>query len=196
MTAETLNRAREALEKGKFDEALRLVEAARSEAPEDLEIRDLYAATHLARAIRLSDAARESRRLDLGRRQIEYEEEFQDPLETAEAFQQAFAAIEEVLRVDPRHPKAQMLKAALLFRQDRDSGRPKALEILRRLAADEPSNRQVAFTIRKIERPCDRCGDTGFCSQCKGRGERKTLGIRRRCEACYGRGICPVCGVL
>jgi tetratricopeptide (TPR) repeat protein len=196
VTAERLSRAREALERGRFEEALRLVEAARSEAPEDPEIRDLYASTHLARAIRLSDAARESRRLSLGRREIEYEEEFQDAPETVEAFQQALAAIEEVLHVEPKHPKAQMLKAALLFRQDRESGRPKALDLLRRLAADDPSNRQVAFTIRKIERPCDRCGDTGFCSQCKGRGERKTLGMRHRCEACYGRGICPACGVL
>src|SRR5919197_3775355 len=140
VTAETLSRAREALERGRFEEALRLVEAARSEAPEDPEIRDLYASTHLARAIRLSDAARESRRLDLGRREIEYEEEFQDAPETVKAFQQALAAIEEVLRVEPKHPKAQMLKAALLFRQDRESGRPKALDLLRRLAADDPAN--------------------------------------------------------
>lgn len=196
MTAEKMKQAQEALAQGKFDEALALLEDARADNPDDPEIRGLYAATHLARAIRLSNAAREARRLDLQRREIEYEEEFQDTPDTARAFDEAMAAIEEVLRVDPRHSKARMLKAALVFRQDRDSGRPKALEILRQLAADEPNNRQVAFTVRKIERPCERCGDTGFCSDCKGRGERTLLGIRRRCEACYGRGICPVCGVL
>jgi tetratricopeptide (TPR) repeat protein len=196
VTGDTLDRAKEALEAGRFEEALRLIAEARADRPDDPGVRDLFAATHLGRAIRLSNAAREARRLDLLRREIEYEEEFQDTPEAAKAFEEALTAIEEVLRVAPRHSKARMLKAALLFRQDRDTGRPKALEILRQLAADEPSNKQVLFTVRKIERPCERCGDTGFCSLCKGRGERSLLGIRRRCEPCYGRGICPVCGVL
>jgi tetratricopeptide (TPR) repeat protein len=191
-----LDRAKEALEAGRFEEALRLIGEARAERPDDIEVRDLFAAVHLGRAIRLSNAAREARRLDLLRREIEYEEEFEDTPETAKAFEEALIAIEEILRVDPRHSKARMLKAALLFRQDRDAGRPRALEILGQLAADEPANKQVLFTVRKIERACERCGDTGFCSQCKGRGERKLLGIRRKCEACYGRGICPACGVL
>jgi tetratricopeptide (TPR) repeat protein len=196
VTAEKLDQAREALEQGKFDQALRLIAEAQAERPDDAEVRGLFAATHLARAIRLSNDAREARRQELRHREIEYEQEFQDTQETAEQFERALAAIEEVLRVDPGHSKARMLKAALVFRQDRESGRPKALEILRQLAGDEPGNRQVAFTIRKIERPCERCGDTGFCPYCKGRGERKLLGMSRRCEACYGRGICPVCGVL
>jgi tetratricopeptide (TPR) repeat protein len=196
VTAEKLHQAKEALEQGKFDQALRLVEAARAERPDDPEVRGLYVDTHLARAIRLSNVAREARRKELLHRDIEYEQEFQDTQETALEFERALAAIDEVLRVDQGHSKARMLKAALAFRQDRESGRPKALEILRQLAADEPANKQVAFTIRKIERPCERCGDTGFCSLCKGRGERTLLRMSRRCGACYGRGICPACGVL
>ena len=196
MTPEKLDQAKEALEQGKFDQALLLIAEAQAERPDDAEVRGLFAATHLARAIRLSNDAREARRQELRHREIDYEQEFQDTPETAQQFERALAAIEEVLRVDPGHSKARMLKAAFVFRQDRESGRPKALEILRQLAADEPGNRQVAFTIRKIERPCERCGDTGFCPHCKGRGERTLLRMTRRCEACYGRGICPVCGVL
>jgi tetratricopeptide (TPR) repeat protein len=196
VTKTKVGEAKEALERGEFERGLRLVEEAQAERPDDLEIRELYTTTHLARAIRLSDAAREARRLDLQRREIEYDQEFQDTPEAARAFELALAAIDDVLRVDPKQSKVLMLKAALVFRQDRDSGRPKALEILRQVAADEPGNRQVPFTMRKIERPCERCGDTGFCSRCLGRGERRVLGMKRRCEACYGRGICPVCGVL
>src|SRR5205807_458098 len=107
-----------------------LVEAALSEQPDDPSARELYAVTHLARAIRLSDKG------------------------------------------------------------------PEALAILHELATADPTNKQVPFAIRKIERPCPRCGDTGFCSRCLGRGIRRTLGLERKCEACYGRGICPACGVL
>ena len=188
--------AKAALEKGDFDKAMGLVEAALSEQPDDPSARELYAVTHLARAIRLSDKAREARRTDLLRREIGYDQEFQDVPEVARTFDEAIAAIDDVLRVDPAHWKARMLKAALVFRRDRDAGRPEALAILRELAAADPTNKQVPFAIRKIERPCPRCGDTGFCSRCLGRGIRRTLGLERRCEACYGRGICPACGVL
>ena len=122
--------------------------------------------------------------------------EFQDSPEVARAYDDAAAAIDDVLRVAPDHWKARMLKAALVFRRDRESGRPQALEILQALAAADPTNKQIPFTIRKIERPCVRCGDTGFCPHCKGRGQRRFLRMDRKCERCYGRGICPVCGVL
>src|SRR5205807_2676873 len=111
-----LDEAKAALERGAFEEALRLIEVANSETPDDTETRELYAVTHLAKAIRLSEEARKAR--------------------------------------------------------------------------------QAAFAIRKIERPCERCGDTGFCPHCKGRGHRQFLGLDRKCERCYGRGICPACGVL
>jgi tetratricopeptide (TPR) repeat protein len=188
--------AKAALERGAFEEALHLSEAAQSERPEDPQARELYAVTHLAKAIRLSDKAREARRTDLLRREIDYDVEFQDVPEVSQVFEEALAAIEDVLRVDPNHWKAKMLKAALLFRRDRGSGRPAALAILQELSAADPANKQVPFTIRKIERPCERCDDTGFCPHCKGRGLRRTLGFERKCERCYGRGICPACGLL
>src|SRR5207249_6572249 len=133
---------------------------------------------------------------DLLRREIDYDEEFQDSPEVARAYDEAAAAIDDVLRVAPDHWKTRMLKAALVFRRDRESGRPVALEILQALAAADPTNKQIPFTIRKIERPCVRCGDTGFCPHCKGRGQRRFLRMDSKCEQCYGRGICPTCGVL
>ena len=191
-----LDEAKAALERGAFDEALRLIEVANSETPDDTETRELYAVTHLAKAIRLSEEARKARQAALGQRKIEYEEEFQDDPQVSQTFDEALAAIEDVLRVEPTHWKARMLKASLLFRRDRESGRPQALAILHELAVAEPTNKQVPFAIRKIERPCERCGDTGFCPHCKGRGHRRFLGLDRNCERCYGRGICPACGVL
>ena len=196
MTTTKIDEARAAIEKGDFDAAFRLVEAALAERPDDPPTRELYASTHLAKAIRLSDKAREARRADLLHRDIGYDQEFQDTPEVARTFDEAIAAIDDVLQVDPGHWKARMLKATLVFRRDRDTGRPAALAILRELAAADPANKQVPFAIRKIERPCPRCGDTGFCSRCLGRGVRWTFGIERKCDACYGRGICPACGVL
>jgi tetratricopeptide (TPR) repeat protein len=195
-TQTKVDEAKTALARGEFDRALRLSEEARVEQPDDAEARELFVVTHLATAIRLSEKAREARRQDLLRREIDYEEEFQDSPEVAQSFEQALAAIDNVLAADPAHWKAQMLKAALVFRRDRESGRKEALEILHALAEADPTNKQVPFTIRKIERPCARCGDTGFCSYCKGRGQRRLLGMERKCERCYGRGICPVCGLL
>jgi tetratricopeptide (TPR) repeat protein len=196
VTPTKFDEAKAALEDGKFDEALQLTELAHAEQPEDPQVRELYAVTHLAKAIRLSEKARQARQADLMRREIDYEQEFQDLPEVSRAFDEALNAIENVLRIDPTHWKARMLKAALVFRRDRETGRPEALAILHELAAADPTNKQVPFTIRKIERPCERCSDTGFCSHCKGRGLRKTLGFERKCETCYGRGICPACGVL
>jgi len=196
MAQTKFDEAKAALERGAFEEALHLSEAAQSERPEDPQARELYVVTHLAKAIRLSEKAREARRTDLLRREIDYDVEFQDVPEVSQVFEEALAAIEDVLRVDPNHWKAKMLKAALLFRRDRGSGRPTALAILEELSAADPANKQVPFTIRKIERPCERCDDTGFCPHCKGRGLRRTLGFERKCERCYGRGICPACGLL
>jgi tetratricopeptide (TPR) repeat protein len=196
MASTKVEEAKAALDRGEFDTAFRLAEEAQTERPDDPVAQELYAVTHLARAIRLSDRAREARRQDLLRREIEYDEEFQDTPEVARAYDDAAAAIDDVLRVAPDHWKARMLKAALVFRRDRESGRPQALVILEALAVADPTNKQIPFAIRKIERPCVRCGDTGFCPHCKGRGQRRFLRMDRKCEQCYGRGICPACGVL
>lgn len=196
MATTSIDAARQALERGEFERALAFSKEAHAATPDDPEVKDLYAAVHLAHAIRLADDAREARRADLVRRNIEYDVEFQDSPDVAHAYDGALAAIEDVLRVQPGHWKTLMLKATLLFRRDREAGRPQALKILRRLEASDPGNRQVPFTIRKIERPCERCSDTGFCPHCVGRGVRTSFRMERKCSRCYGRGICPVCGVL
>ncbi len=196
MSTTKVSEAKDALERGDFEHALRLAEDAVTETPDDPEARELYAVTHLAKAIRLSDRAREARRQELIRRAIEYDVEFEDDPDVTRAFDEALAVIGDVLRVQPGHWKALLLKASLVFRKDRAAGRPQALEILAALAEADPTNKQVPFTIRKIERPCPRCSDTGFCPYCKGRGVTRFLGMERKCERCRGRGICLVCGVL
>ena len=191
-----LERVRSALREGRADEARTLVDEAFRAAPEDPEVRDLFAGLHLAFAIRLATEAREARRRDIVRRNIPYDTEFRDAPEVAAAFDRAAASIDEVLVVRPLDAKALMMKASLAFRRDRERGRPVALEILSGIAEREPGNRQVAFTIRKIQVPCTGCGDSGFCPRCRGRGNRRSLGFERECDACHGQGICLVCGVL
>lgn len=196
MTTAALEEAKAALDRGDFERALALTKDAHEATPDDPDVRELFSAVHLARAIRLADHAREARRLDLIRRQVPYDIEFDDSPDVARSYDEALAAIDDILAVQPNHWKSLMLKASLLFRRNRDAGRPEALEILRRLESADPTNRQIPFTIRKIERPCDRCSDTGFCPYCAGRGVRRRLGMERRCASCYGRGICPACGLL
>jgi predicted Zn-dependent protease len=196
VTNELTTQALAALERGQGDEARALVDRAYAEHKDDPETRDLFTALHLARAIRLSAQAREARREDIARRNIAYDTEFEDAPGVAKAFDAASAALEEVLAADPGHEKALMMKASLLFRRDRAAGRPAALEILHAIAAADPANRQVLYAIKKIEVPCKRCSDSGFCPKCRGRGSRRILGLESKCEACHGQGICLVCGVL
>src|SRR5438105_67416 len=70
-----------------------LVEAALSEQPDDPSARELYAVTHLARAIRLSDKAREARRTGLRRGETTSDRRFQAALEVAATSTRATAAI-------------------------------------------------------------------------------------------------------
>ena len=196
MANELTTQAKAALERGQAEDARALVDRAYREHPEDPEAREMYTALHLALAIRLSAQAREARRENIVRRNIPYDTEFEDSPEVVKAFASAAAALDEVLAADPMHEKALMMKASLVFRRDRTAGRPAALDILRAIAASNPANRQVLFAIRKIEVPCKRCGDSGFCPRCRGRGSRRILGMESKCEACHGQGICLVCGVL
>jgi len=188
--------AQAALEAGHPDEARALVDRAFREHPDDPDVRAMHAALHLAHAIRLSARARELRREAIVRRDIPYDTEFEDDPEVMRAFDGAAAAIEEVLAVDSHSEKGLMMKASLLFRRDRETGRPAALEILRQVAEGNPANRQVLYEIRKIELPCKKCGDSGFCARCRGRGSRRILGMESKCEACHGQGICLACGIL
>src|SRR5438552_7326414 len=148
-----LDEAKAALERGAFDEALRLIEVANAETPDDTETRELDAVTHHAKAIRLSEEARKARQAALGQRKIEYEEEFQDDPEVSQTFDEALAAIEDVLRVEPTHWKARMLKASLLIRRDRESGRPQALAISLAPAVPEPADEHVPVAYRESARP-------------------------------------------
>ena len=188
--------ARAALEAGHVDEARELVDRAFREHPDDAALREMHLALHLAHAVRLSTRAREMRREDIVRREIPYETEFEDSAEVAKAFDEASAAIDAILLTEPRSEKALMMKASLLFRRDREAGRPAALEILKAVGESNPANRQVLYEIRKIEAPCKRCGDSGFCPRCRGRGSRRILGMESKCEACHGQGICLACGIL
>lgn len=196
MTSELATQAKAALEAGRAEEARALADRAYAEHSDDPEARELYTALHLALAIRLSAQAREARREDIVRRDIPYDTEFEDAPTVAKAFDAAASALDDVLAADPKHEKALMMKASLLFRRDRASGRGPALEILHALVAANPANRQVLYAVKKIEVPCKRCSDSGFCPRCRGRGSRRILGMESKCETCHGQGICLVCGVL
>lgn len=196
MAEDAFEEAKAALEAGDAEKARTLMDRAFAERPTEADVRALYAALHLARAIRLAADAREARRQDIVARDIPYEEEFEDAPGVAKAFDGALTAVEAVLAADPRHEKALTTKAAVLFRRDRAAGRPAALEILKAVAEANPDNKQVAAAIRRIERPCPRCSDTGFCPYCRGRGSKRFLGVERKCEKCHGQGICLACGIL
>lgn len=196
MGEDLITEAQAALEGSRPDEARALIDRAYREHPEDVQVREMYTALHLARAIRLSARAREKRREDIARREIPVDVEFEDAPEVARAFDDASRAIEEVLSADPKHEKALMMKASLVFRRDRETGRPAAVAILQAIVASNPSNRQVVYTLRKIEVPCRRCSDSGFCLRCRGRGSRRVLGMQTKCDVCHGQGICLACGIL
>ena len=193
---EAYERARAAVDAGRFDEALSAADEAFAKDPTDGPVRELYVGLNLARAIKLTARARDLRRLDIAERGIRREQEFQDSERVREAFQDALASFDKVLAVDPNHEKALTLKASALHRFDRTGRREEALGLLRRVAAANPQNRQVLLAIKKVEKACEQCGDTGFCAACGGRGFRPLLGVQRQCTTCWGQGICLRCGIL
>jgi tetratricopeptide (TPR) repeat protein len=161
---------------------------------------------YLAHAIRLAGLAREMRRKDIEARG-KPGELFEESDEVQRTFRDALDAFDRVLAVDANHAKGWSMKAQALFRQDRGN-RPEALaaydqavQALERSLPEggpqlEKGRRTLLRGRRQIERPCDSCDDTGFCTECGGSGWRSTLGFRRRCEACLGHGVCKRCGVL
>ena len=174
--------------------------------PEDARVREMVANLYLAHGIRLSGLARELRRKEIEARG-KPGELFEDGDAVKATFRDVLDAFERVLAVDADHVKAWSLKAQAVFRLDR-ANRAAALgaydEALRALERTHPAGTPALETGRRtllrgrrqIEHPCDLCDDTGFCTECGGSGWRSTLGIRRRCEACLGHGICKRCGVL
>ena len=193
---EAYERARKAVDAGRFEDAIAASEEAHRLEPEDGPIRELYVGLNLARGVRLSAAARDLRRQEIVARDIPVGEEFQDSESVTSAFQRALDAFDAVLGVDPENEKALMMKASTLHRFDRAGRREEALGLLRRISEAHPENRQVRLVIRKVERRCEECSDSGFCPHCGGRGTRTVLRIKGKCERCWGQGICLKCGVL
>lgn len=193
---EAYERARKAVDVARFEEAIAASEEAHRLEPEDGPIRELYVGLHLARGVRLSAAARDLRRQAIVEREIPVGEEFQDTDTVKAAFQRALDAFDAVLAAEPDNEKALTMKASTLHRFDRAGRREEALGLLRRIAEAHPENRQVRLVIKKVERKCEECSDTGFCPHCGGRGTRTVLRIRGKCERCWGQGICLKCGLL
>ncbi len=193
---EAYERARAAIDAGRFEEAIAAAKEAFGADPSDAPIRELYVDLHLARGVKLAALARDLRRRDIARREIPVDVEFQDGERVRGEFESALAAFDAVLAADPGNEKALMMKASTLHRFDRAGRREEALALLRRLAEDHPGNRQVQLVIKKVERACPECSDSGFCPYCRGRGARTVLGFRRRCERCWGQGVCLKCGLL
>jgi tetratricopeptide (TPR) repeat protein len=193
---EAYERSRKAVDAGRFEEAIASAGEAHRLDPEDGPIRELYVGLHLARGVKLSATARDLRRQAIVERDISVGEEFQDSEPVKAAFQRALDAFDAVLAVEPDNDKALMMKASTLHRFDRAGRREEALGLLRRISDAHPENRQVKLVIRKVERKCEECSDSGFCPHCGGRGTRTRFRIKSKCERCWGQGICLKCGVL
>ena len=193
---EAYERARKAVDAGRFEDAIAAAGEAHRLEPEDAPIRELFVGLNLARGVRYSAAARDLRRRAIVERDIPVGEEFQDTDEVKAAFQRALDAFDAVLSAEPDNEKALTMKASTLHRFDRAGRREEALGLLKRIADAHPENRQVRLVIRKVERRCEECSDTGFCPHCQGRGTRTVLWVKGKCELCWGQGICLKCGLL
>jgi len=202
---ELLRRAQESLANGRFPEAKAAADEAFALDATDPRVRELYGNVYLAHGIRLSGEARERRRKEIEGHGTPGES-FEDSEAVAATFREVVGAFDRVLAVDPDHVKALSLKAQALFRIDRGN-RAAALAAYDRAVAAleatvpagavrETGRKNLMRDRRRIEAPCPACDDTGFCPECAGSGWRRTLGFRRRCEACLGHGICKRCGVL
>src|SRR2546426_8230189 len=175
---EAYERARKAVDAGRLEDAIAASEEAHRLEPEDGPIRELYVGLNLARGVRLSAAARDLRRQEIVARDIPVGEEFQDSESVTSAFQRALDAFDAVLGVDPENERAVMMKASTLHRFDRAGGGEEALGLLRRISEAPPENRQVRLVIRKVERRCEECSDSGFCPHCGGRGTGPSCGSK------------------
>lgn len=202
---ELLRKAEGHLTIGQFPEAKAAIEEAFALARGDERVREIYANVYLAHGIRMSGIVREARRSEIEARGNPGEA-FEDSDAVKTAFREVIGAFDRVLAANPDHVKALSLKAQALFRLDR-SNRAEALavydEALKALERTVPAGgsletgrRNLLSGRRRIERPCEWCDDTGFCTECGGSGWRTVLGFRKPCEACIGHGVCKRCGVL
>lgn len=202
---ELLEKAQGYLALGQFAEAKAAAEAAFAAGPADDRARELYANVHLAHGIRLSGLARETRRREIETRGHPGEA-FEDSETVRGLFRETLEAFDRVLAANPDNVKAHSLRAQALFRLDRgnreaavsaydDATRALERTVPEGLARDS-ARRNLLSARRRIERPCEWCDDSGFCTECNGSGWRTVLGFRKKCEACLGHGICKRCGVL
>jgi predicted Zn-dependent protease len=192
---ELFDDAQQALDGGNVARARTLLEEAYRRAPEHDGVRGLRIHLLTAEGVRLAERAREMRRRFLAGLPRDATS-FDDPPEVRDAWREALDRFDEVLRMRPLDVKGVMMKASTLFRMDRDVYRKEAVALLRRGLEAHPEAKQIAIGLRKIEEPCPQCGDVGFCSKCDGRGFRRTLGVERRCGACWGKGVCMRCGIV
>jgi len=190
---------------GQFLEARATIQEAFDLDPLNDRVREAYQNVYLAHGIRLSGVARELRRQEIDARGRPGEA-FEDSDRVKAVFREVLGAFDKVLAANPDHVKGLSLKAEALFRFDR-ANRPQALAaydaaigaLQRSVPAGsvrEKGERNLGMGRRRIERPCERCDDTGFCAECGGSGWRTVLGFRKKCEACLGHGVCKRCGVL
>ena len=202
---EALRAVKDHLAAARFPEARAAADEAFASVPDDPGVREMYGAVYLAHASRLAGDARGKRRQEIEARGRPGEA-FQDGEVVRAAFRDALAAFDCVLAAEPNHAKALALRAQFLFRIDR-ANRPEALAAydlaVKALEATVPEGpardvgrKNLLRDRRRIERPCDWCDDTGFCTECAGSGFRSLLGFRRKCDACLGHGVCKKCGVL
>lgn len=202
---DVLAAAQRHLAEGAFLAAKAVLDEALDRHPDEAEVRELYANVYLAHGIRLSGEARETRRREIESRGRPGET-FEDSEDVQGLFRESVSAFDCVLAVDPTHVKAMTLKAQVLFRLDRENREvacnlyEEGIRALETTTSDEEARasaeKNLRRALRQIEAPCERCDDTGFCTECTGSGCRTTLGIRRMCEACWGHGVCRSCGVL
>src|SRR6266540_6027417 len=90
-------RARKAVDAGKFEDALASAEEAHRLEPEDTPIRELYTGLLLARGVKLAAAARDLRRQDIVDRDLPVDTEFEDSERVRNAYGKALGAFNAVL---------------------------------------------------------------------------------------------------
>ena len=189
----TLAAVKELLAAGKAEEARTLVTELVKAEPGNAEVLAAFEGLHLAEGVKRATRARDRRRaeiLKLPREDLDY----RDPPEVDAAFDASVACFDEVLARNPASVKAMLLRAGVLHAKQRD--RERTVGLLQAALKINPAAKDVQMNLRKLMRPCAACEDTGFCSECHGRGIRKRLWGESRCERCLGQGICRRCSIL
>lgn len=190
------DQANAALRSRNLPQAVDLIDQAREMDASDKEIASLYVSIHLARGVIAASDARNKRRDAIRQVRPGPGDDFRDDERTLSTFRNALADVQKVLSVDPGDPKAITLKAGILLLMDRGVNRSIAIDLLNEVLRAHPESKDTLLNLRKISQPCQKCGDTGFCPDCGGTGERVGIVLTKRCERCMGRGVCVACGII